>query len=260
MIKVGAGSNYDDGDVLCAFNRRAIRCVHAQHICHYRRAKRNVSGLILNTEVARDYFELTHQYRFERVSADTVKRVILSSGAEELLGNTPNGSGERIDVRAYVRRRKLQPNHRLFGEDGREVWYGGSVDLSSRVLDRIWAKIEEKTAHRESSYDLWPAGVLDLKHHLMIPVADFDDATAEQYVRPVLDETNPDNPIRLKKRAVQVANLADIATDLGVTESSIRDREQSIDKRREAQPINLSTRLRDKTAEVRNAALDLDTK
>lgn len=114
-LKVGSGSGYEDGDILCCWNRRHIRCVHAQHICHVRTAARNGDGLIPLTHHARDWFEHTHEYRFERVSATEVRRTNLATLAEDVFSETPNEDGQAIDVPLFIARRKLKPLHYLFG-------------------------------------------------------------------------------------------------------------------------------------------------
>ena len=88
-IKVGSGANYKDGDILCAFNSRRIRCTHAQHICHVKQAGGGIGGLRDNAHVARDWFEHTHQYRFERVSRTEIKRILLSDMSEVLINGGP---------------------------------------------------------------------------------------------------------------------------------------------------------------------------
>src|SRR5687768_2274240 len=74
---VGPDPAYQDGDIICAFNRRRCRCVHAQHICHPWKATPNAHGLLALSTVVHDYFEKTHQYRFERVSRLEVLRTNL---------------------------------------------------------------------------------------------------------------------------------------------------------------------------------------
>ncbi len=90
VLKIGSrGTNlnrdYQDGDIMCAFNARRIRCVHAQHICHRKNAGGGVGVHRDNNHVARDWFELTRQYRFERVSRTEIHRVTLATLDEEII-------------------------------------------------------------------------------------------------------------------------------------------------------------------------------
>ena len=64
-LKVNAGANYADGDIIAAFNDRRIRCTHAQHICSVMNAGGGIGVHRDSNHVAKDFFELTHQYRFE---------------------------------------------------------------------------------------------------------------------------------------------------------------------------------------------------
>ncbi len=147
-LKIAPGANYADGDILCAFNSRAIRCVHAQHICHVKQAGGGIGGLRDNAHVARDWFEHTHQYCFERVSRTEIRRILLSDTSEVLIDGTPkliDGRMQHIDVERYVNRRMLHNGHKMFGTPGREVWYGGRKDVSDANLNLVWDAIETKT-------------------------------------------------------------------------------------------------------------------
>lgn len=230
LLKVDRGSNFDDGDILCAFNRRSIRCCHAQHICHIRKAKRNGSGLILPTEVARDWFEATHQYRFDRLSATEIQRTMLATGDIDFISDKPNEMGEYMDVRLFIARRKRKPDHYLFGEDGAEIWYGGRIDMSHGKLDRVWNAIETKTPQREAEHGRWPMGRLDVRHHLPIAVDEFDDDEANDLVSPELDETDPEKPVVIQKRKHDV-KWRDVLELSRREIEQVRDRGQIMDLR-----------------------------
>src|SRR5690606_7585327 len=167
------------------FNQRRIKCCHAGNICHIRKAKRNPDGLILSTELARDWYENTHLYRFERVSEREVLRINLVEDKEEIFSDKTEQS---IDVPLFIARRKMKWDHYLFGEVGREIWYGGKKNFSEDKIDLIWNAIETKTQLREVNYRLWPAGIQELKSHLFIVTNNFTDVQAEEFVRPELEE------------------------------------------------------------------------
>lgn len=194
VLKIGDRSDrpddYKDGDILCAFSDRRIRCVHTENICHPRKAQRNASNLIIASTIARDWFERTHEFRFERVSATEIRRVVIATGAEEIIGPTPNKAGEAMDVRLFLARRKKHPTHRIFGEDGAEFWYGGRIDVTDAKLSAVWDAIEGKTPLRRNAaaFTKWPAGEQELKSHLFIPSDNFDDATAEELIAPELSD------------------------------------------------------------------------
>lgn len=194
-LKIGDTDTYKDGDILCAFNSRRIRCTHAQHICHPKLAGGGVGAHRDDAHVARDWFEATAQYRFERVSTKEVKRVTLATMDEVIIDSTPrlvDGKMQAMDVNQYVARRLAHDRHRIFGSPGAEVWYGGRTDVSNTALNKVWTAIETKTPERESSYTRWPAGRQDLKEHLFIAVDDFDDKEAETLVEPDTEVTGQD--------------------------------------------------------------------
>ncbi len=166
-LKIGTlGTNlsrdYQDGDILCAFNSRRIRCIHAQHICHRKLAGGGVGVHRNDAHVARDWFELTHEFRFERVSGTEILRTTLADLTEELINGTPrliDGQMQHMDVEAYVRRRLAHDRHKIFGTAGSEVWYGGDTDVSNAAMDLVWAAIETKTPLREvdhTRFPVWP--------------------------------------------------------------------------------------------------------
>lgn len=224
LLKVGdqgPDPMYRDGDILCAFNSRRIRCCHAQHICHVRTAQRNSSGLILNSELARDWFEATHQYRFERVSPTQLRRRNLWTGDIDILSDKPNERGEAIDVAMFVRRRKRKPDHRLFGVDGREIWYGGRIDTSDAKLSQVWQAIEGKSQYRETSYRRWPTGQQERKSHLLIETDDFDDAAAVDLESP---EVEGDAIIRKRRNRIEWrSKLSLSAADIDAAQDRSRE-------------------------------------
>lgn len=85
LLKINDGSNYIDGDCLCAFNDRHILCTHAQQQCHLDVVGKNAVGLRARNSVAEDIRELTCQYRFERISEYEIDRVNLSDNSRERL-------------------------------------------------------------------------------------------------------------------------------------------------------------------------------
>jgi len=199
VLKVGPGAGYEDGDIIAAFNRRRIRCVHAQMITDVRKFGTTAEGLRPNS-LAKTFGENCCQYRFERISETEVRRVEIASGQSEILGPTPNDRGEYIDVSEFVRRRLRQPGHAIFGTWGSEVWYGGRSDFSDTALDKVWTAIEAETSLREADHTLWPLGQQEMKSHFAITVTEFDDARADQLVRPVVEKQDVTTESLIKKR------------------------------------------------------------
>jgi hypothetical protein len=235
LLKVGASNGYADGDILGAFNRRRIRCVHAEHLCHLDRAGFTPAGLRPLDALARDLREVCCQYRFERVSRAEVERVEIATGARVRFGSVPvevDGQRQHMDVEAFVRRRKRHSRHGIFGTPGSEQWYGGRTDRSDAKLSLVWQAIEAKTPRleTESEFQRWPMGRLDIRVHLPIQVVEFDDAEAEALIAPELDTSDAENPVTLQRRQ----RMININAALGLSQAQlakVRDRQQDYDDR-----------------------------
>jgi len=201
-LKVDPGGD-DDGDCLCAFNDRQIGCTYMQHICHHRKAPRK-SGLILPGSLTQIMLERVSEFRFERTGKNTAQRVILATMDVEPLSG--------MAVSQFITRARRSKNRVIFGEYGREIWYGGNTDYSVAAVDDVWAgievyvppepppfvpvdefdeppAIEEYVPKRRVNYPLWPAGRQDLKQYLFITVDDFDDTEAKELVVPLTRNT-----------------------------------------------------------------------
>jgi len=242
-LKIDDGANYIDGDVLCAFNSRRIRCVHAEHLTSPRQAGFTKDGLRPAGSLARQALEHTRQYRFDRLSKYVVRRTNLRDGKNEELSNTPNAKGEHMDVPLFLKRRKEHPRHSIFGLEGQEFWYGGRTYVANDDLDKVWLEIEARTPEREVNYTLWPAGSEDLKVHLFVAVDDFLDAVAEELVEPEMRDTGEveegmsgEEPtpimemVKRRKHNVEWEKLTGIDVSKAV---EVRNKTQSIDIRAE---------------------------
>lgn len=225
-------TDYKDGDILCAFNDKRIKIVHAEHVCHYKRAGRNNEGLIIPGHTCQDWFENTHQYKFERVSKTQVKRTNLFTKQIEIFGKP------EIDVELFIHRRRLKENHRIFGHGQREIWYGGKINLDEANIDKVWESITNKTGFLVADYNLWPMGRLDIKHHLAVRTQNFNDTEAIDIVtpeyqlkdgRPVLDQNGDKVVVKRRKNKV---DWRDLLTDLEVTEQQVLDKNYSVGRER----------------------------
>ena len=242
-LKVGSVSanpkHYQDGDILCAFNSRYIRCVHAQHICHVKSAGGGRGVHRNDAHIARDWFEHTHQYRFERVSRTEIRRITLADLSEELINNIPrliDGKMQYMHVEQYLARSFAHEGHKIFGSAGAEIWLGGRRDKSDAAMDLAWNALETKTDFREVVFTRWPAGTQDLKSHLMVLVDNFTDADAAILVAPEFDKTDP------KKRARKRKRFVDWRDELPVQDhSNIDDRDTTVDLRDTMTPLVKTT-------------------
>lgn len=218
LLKIEPGAGYEDGDVLCAFNRRRIRQVHAEHVCKLDGFTRE--GLRPAQSLAKEFRHATHQYLFRRVSETTIERHDLWAGTVDTFGP------ESIDVREFLKRRLKHNAHGIFGVVGQEFWYGGGIDMSNERLNVVWNAIQRDTPRMEAEdeFKLWPMGRLDIRHHLAVRVADFSDEEAAGLVAPQVDDKGQ----HVAKRNIKVDWKRDILPDLGVTEADVLDREKPI--------------------------------
>jgi len=188
MLKIGEGSNYEDGDVLHAFNRRRIGLVHAEHIGNITKA--GGGKLVHRTydSIARRLQNATYQYEFKRVSTNFVKRTNLWTGESKIIGKKVDEDGNAMDVPLFVKRRLNHKRHRIFGSPGKEIWFGGKSKLDATTVDSLWDQIEEHTPNLRKDHELWPVGNLDCKNHLQIKIDDFDEKTASLLQSSISDE------------------------------------------------------------------------
>lgn len=223
VLKVGSVSpdpaHYQDGDVLCAFNRRRIRACHAEMICHPDKAGFTKAGLrpFGTGQLAWHWYEATHEYRFERVSQTEVERVTLLTGAREIAVG--------MDARQHLTRRLAQVNHQVFGVTGREFWYGGNLNLSNLAMNVVWSAIENFSVLREADHQLWPLTEIEKKHFLALSVEDFTDQQRERLERPDVDEAG--RMVRKRLSKVEYADLDHVKRIL----TDVQDRTRPVDIR-----------------------------
>lgn len=243
LLKIQPGAGYEDGDILCAFNRRRTRQCHAERICHPWKNGIGKSGLRPSNGPAEAMLAAVSQYRFDRVSQYEVLRTDLITGEQELFSKTPNKRGEAIDVEQWVARRLREkapdggPKASVFGEPGRERWYGGRTDTSDAVLDKVWQSVAEKTGRLESEdeFQLWPMGRLDIRRHLAVRTTDFSDEEAELLVQPLIEldgKGEPvlvdDQPKQLAKRRINCYWRAELLDDMKATAADVLDQDKPI--------------------------------
>lgn len=207
VVKVGTVNarderTYQDGDIIAAFNNRRISQMFVEHICDPRKAGGGRGILRDENHVSRDWFEHTHQYCFERVNRQAVRRVDLATGDEVLIGERPSrvdGRSQHTDVVAYINRRLAHHGHKIYGQPGREFWYGGKYDPSLANIDLVWTIIESKTAFRRFQFRRVNLGI-SARTNLAMAVDDFGEARRAAMETPSFDLTDPDEPVLIRKR------------------------------------------------------------
>jgi len=194
-LRIGDGSGYEDGDILCAFNDRQILWANGELIFWPRidgdPDKPRVGGFLGNGQYSLLHSVLgkTSQYKFERVSQNEVVRTDLWGHERVVYSPYSHKLEWRMDVRKYIERRKSGGRKPIFGRDGREIWYGGKNDYSHDNALRVWDDIEYYTDHVRDNHILWPTGGVDLRHFLFISTQeDFDDTLAGDLVSPIFSD------------------------------------------------------------------------
>lgn len=173
---LGTYEQFDDGDIVVAISGLKMRSVAAQHLTHWRNASRNSDGYMALTDVIRDRYEATRQFRFERVSRFVVNKFDIAT--DTLVEEVTNPHTDMwIDGL----------KQRVFGTAGSEVWYGGNRTITHDTMDAVWTAIEAKTANVEGEHR-WNWSDEYLSKYLVMKVDDFDAATAIQFNHTPVDE------------------------------------------------------------------------
>lgn len=235
LLKVGSNGpdpEYQDGDIVCAFNERRILCCHAEMICHVQKVELNNDGLNPEDCLTRWMLEQFSQFKFERVSSTEVKRTNLLTNSSDVISSTPNGDGEYMHVDLFLSGKRRKNDHHIFGRDGAEVWFGGKIDTSLENVNLLWNKIESESDNVKVNHQRWPLSKLEKKRFFGINTNhedhenDCDDHECEEHVRSSVDENNA----ILKQRAYNV-HYADLSLPSSITVEDIRDREKILDIR-----------------------------
>jgi hypothetical protein len=224
IVKVGDKGRHRDGDILYAADRRRIMQVHGEMICHVKRAGRCTPQGHRPIGLAYHWQDATYRYCFSRVSKWEVVREDRWEGKIQTFSNRPTetrpGKWDAINVPLYIERRLRHHRHRIFGLPGREIWFGGDVDQSAATISRVWNRITLETGIDPGSLR-WPAGRLDLVHHLVLPLAhdlpmdDYNHLVGQRVAwRQMLPVSlvrlidTPGRPVDLRRRRVAVSLMS----------------------------------------------------
>lgn len=265
----GPDPKYQDGDIVSVFNNLAVDYVHAQHICFprpqaigQRHANKAVNGLISLIGLEHFFCKTIFQMEFECISLLEVRAKDLQTLEEFIDG--PRGwfterkltnwgvstdglaqrnrnqvteyffdlrpGGTHMDVPDYVDQARKSNGKLIFGTPGNEIWYGGEMIRTAATVASIWTEIELKTSLRKSNFTDFPLQAGDKKGFLALTVDNFDETERARLIESEFDNTDPDNPILLKKRKqfVDWKNLTGISSS---TITRIEDKNQIVDLR-----------------------------
>ena len=171
IVKVKSdGSNpyYQDGDVINAMSLDRIYLAHAEMICHPDNFGFNANGTRDLGTLFQKFQEATHVYKFERLNSNDVKRTNLLTDEEEILNTIPNANGEAINVYQYISRRLKNPQHKIFGASGSEIWYGKMRGDTEAFLPVAWNDIETESDNLKDNHNSWPFTDLEKRHFICI--------------------------------------------------------------------------------------------
>lgn len=240
VLKVKDSPTYKDGDILCAFSDRRISDVHVQHICHPKNHDFNSDGLRDRNTLLEIHLQNVMEFRFERVSKTEMKRYNLRTGEVDLFSDKPDVNGERIDVPFYLKRRKGNARHKIFGSLGSEIWYGGNARPTEESLDKVWVDIEDRTDDKKSNYPLFPISETEKAHFLGLSVDPFDDLEGAVLVEEDTEEIDGEI-LNVQKRKHKVDYQAMAIISAG-TQAHIQDMNVPVDVRG-ASKVNLRSEI-----------------
>ena len=239
IVKVNDSASYKDGDVVDAKCLDSINFAHAENICNPRNFGFNTSGMRDRNTLLEKFLAATRTYKFERVNANDVRRTNLITGEQDILNKTANSDDEKINAALFISRRLRNPNHKIFGTDGSEVWYGKlRADALSDFILPVWNIIESETDYLRSDHNTWSFTDIEKRHFVCINMSG-RNYTGDSFTRVELsgetvysrrssvveeqsENSEESNPIILAKRQWFVPYW-DLATELGETVDDLRN-------------------------------------
>jgi hypothetical protein len=253
MLKIGAGAGYEDGDIVHAFHDAEILAIHAEQICLPRPrvdGVRQWQGLLGGSlaylppgSLAQACCELVFEFRYERISASELRITRLRDDEQRTVRSGKSFTGfdgrpQRIDVAlatGRMMRTLASPGGRgrpVFGADAIHVtWYGGRRKRASEYAGDVWDAIEAVTEYSRSTFGRAPLGRMTARTKLMVPtLSDFTDARKDALESSEIDETDPDNPVVIRKRRHRVDWEGALGLD-AAQRAQVRDKSRAVDLR-----------------------------
>ena len=208
IINIHNTATYEPGDILLAYNNNRIHFIALSHICHMRNTPLNSDGLRSVDAIAFHVNKKMYQYRFERISSYAVMRINQVTLDETIHDRT---TLESIDVPSFLRRRKNHANHAIFGEKGKEVWFGGKI-LHENV-DDSWLVVEQRTTYRKSDYNRAILTPYEIAKRPPITVDDFDNVVKAELESPLISKID-DSILKKRKNKIDITSLGLTAKEL----------------------------------------------
>lgn len=249
IVKVKSdGSNpyYQDGDVVEAMSLDRIYLAHAEMICNPTNFDFNTFGMRDRNTLLEKFQEATHVYKFERVNSNDVRRTNLLTNEQDILNTTPNSDGEAINAYQFISRRVKNPNHKIFGTHGSEVWYGKMRNDAEVFIPVAWNHIETESDNLQDNHNNWPFTDLEKRHFVCINTSgrnydgdsftrvELSGDTVTTRSMPVLEDSEDDEQSMLAKRKWFVPYW-DLSSELGNSVDDLRNKDLECDCRK---PMN----------------------
>ena len=251
IVKIKSdGSNpyYQDGDVVEAMSLDRIYLAHAEMICNPRNFDFNTFGMRDRNTLLEKFQEATHIYKFDRVNSNDVRRTNLLTNEQDILNTTPNSDGEAVNVYQFISRRVKNPNHKIFGTHGSEVWYGKMRNDAEVFIPVAWNHIETESDNLQINHNSWPFTDLEKRHFVCINTSgrsydgdsftrvELSGGTVTERALPALEDSPEDppedyDPVILAKRKWFVPYW-DLSTELGSSIDDLRNPDHMCDCRK----------------------------
>ena len=240
---VQGDAQYKDGDIVQAFSNERIHMCHAEIICGTNNFPLDTaSGLRPNDGLLMKFVEKIHKFKFIRLNENEVKRINLETLAEDVLSEVSSANGERINIYRYLSARLRNPNHKIFGVSGAEIWYGGS---RSSNVDDIWNDIETHSDNLKTDHSNWPLTDVEKRHFLPLNCCGHNHEEGEDVelsTGTVVERNMPvyktevvggeNAQVLLAKRQWQVPYW-DLASELDINVDDVRNRDKILDGRKD---------------------------
>ena len=220
-------------------------------ICNPRNFDFNTFGMRDRNTLLEKFQEATHVYKFERVNSNDVIRTNLLTNEQDILNTTPNSDGEAINAYQFISRRVKNPNHKIFGTHGSEVWYGKMRNDAEVFIPVAWNHIETESDNLQSNHNSWPFTDLEKRHFVCINTSgrnydgdsftrvELSGGTVTERSLPATEDIPEDppedySPVILAKRKWFVPYW-DLSSELGTSVDDLRDKDLECDCRK---PMN----------------------
>lgn len=176
LVKVGtiapSQQSYQDGDIVCAISPIQTHYCHAECICHPTKYGFNSDGLRDRGTLFESHARLTSRWQFSRVGS-SVERLELATGNVEIVS-------DQIDAEQFIERRIRSKRHKIFGNPGAEIWYGGNATRDRAGADLLWNEIETHSDNLKADHCCWPFSDLEKRHFLPLDCCGFQHGTERE--------------------------------------------------------------------------------